>query len=121
MNSQIQKEMIDLEDKVSIGQILEVLKQYEGVIDQSEFMPLIERYLRTKDTEMRGFLLSRLVERLERATSEALLNTVPNTEEDHKPRGEFVIGEVIDKQGKIGPFTLSREDLNRNVLIIASL
>ncbi|MGC8516877.1 MAG: ATP-binding protein [Candidatus Acidifodinimicrobium sp.] len=110
-----------MEDKASIGRVLEILEQYEGVIDRSEFTPLIERYLRTKDTEMRSFLLSRLIEMLERATSEALLNTVPNAEEDHKPRGEFVIGEVINKHGKIEPFTLSREDLNRNVLIIASV
>jgi len=121
MNFQIQKEMIDLEDKVSIGQILEVLKQYDGVIDQSEFMPLIERYLRTKDTEMRSFLLSRLIEKLERATSKALLNIVSDVTEDYKPRGEFVVGEMINKQGKIEPFTLSRDDLNRNVLIVASV
>ncbi len=114
--------MIYLERNISIEQIINVLKQYEGLIDLSNFTPLIDRYLKTKDGEMREFLLSRISERLEKAMSDVLAGRATQAEgEEPSEEGEFVIGEAVDSRGRIQPLRLSRDNLNKNILIIASV
>ncbi|MEM3190883.1 MAG: DUF87 domain-containing protein [Candidatus Parvarchaeota archaeon] len=110
-----------MDRRMPIEQVISLLRQYSGIIDISSLQPMIERYLRTKDTEMRDFLLSRINERLDRSMSEVLMSSAEEPGEAAAEEGEFVIGHTTGRAGEIKPFKLSRDDLNRNILIAASV
>lgn len=99
--------------------MLEKLRVLREVADTSKIDNLIARLSKTKDPEMQAFLLSNIESEFQR-----LLERFPvsdpffplvKTKEDG-----LEIGNLIYKDQRIGRFSLSIEDLNRNILIVGS-
>ena len=99
--------------------MLEKLRFLREITDTSKIDSLILRLSKTKEPEMQAFLLSKITsefKRLEEAfpISDSSFPLVKRKEEG------LEIGNLIYKDQNIGRFSLSIEDLNRNMLIVGS-
>ncbi len=107
-----------------INSILEALQKFERVTDVSSTYALLDRYLKTTNFGMQVFLLTQLLKRINKLKLEfpiAELFTrgdIPSFDDD--PSAEFPIGDLILSSSIAKRYSISREDLNRSILISGS-
>ncbi len=99
--------------------MIEKLRFLREITDTRSVENLISRLSKTKDQEMQVFLLSKIKEEFEKLQSifpisDPLFPLVKRKE------GGFEVGNLIYKDQIIGRFSLSTDDLNRNILIVGS-
>ena len=99
--------------------MVEKLRFLREVADTKNIENLIKRLSKTKDPEMQAFLLSKITGEFEKLqalfpVSDPLSPLVKRKE------GGFEVGNLIYKDQNIGRFSLSIDDLNRNILIVGS-
>ena len=97
----------------------EKLAILRGLTDTSFLEKLVTRLGKTKDKEVQGFLLSKI--RLEYQRLEANFPAIdPSFPVIKSKEGILNVGEILYNGQVISRFSLSLEDINRNMLIIGS-
>ena len=99
--------------------MVEKLRFLREITDTRNIESLIARLSKTKDLEMQTFLLSKITGEFQKLqavfpVSDPLFPLVKRKEEG------IEVGNLIYKDQNIGRFSLSIEDLNRNILIVGS-
>ncbi len=104
------------------GNLEEILKKIEILrkfTDTSKIDRFISRLQKTTDLEMQIFFLSKIYDEFDK-----LQTIFPDVDENFplvkEINGSISIGDLVYNQRVIGRFSLSKEDLNRNILIIGS-
>ncbi|MGC8533375.1 MAG: ATP-binding protein [Candidatus Parvarchaeum sp.] len=103
----------------TIEEIVEKLHLLREFVDTHGLEELIARLSKTKDMEMQAFLLSKIKSEFQKLEasfpiSDPLFPIVKRSENG------LDIGDLIYKDQKIGRFSLSIENLNRNILVVGS-
>lgn len=107
-----------MEAEQDFVKILERLSKLKDITDTSFVEDLINRLSKTRDGDMQRFLLSKIYKEYQKIES-----NLPNLDDTYpvvKNRDGIEIGDISYKNQKIGRFSLSVDDLNRNVLIVGS-
>lgn len=102
-----------------LQEIVEKLRFLKEFTDVKNIENFIARLNKTKDPEMQAFLLSKITSEFQRLEAMFPVSD-PSFPAIKIKEGGLEIGDLIYKGQKIGRFSLSVEDLNRNVLIIGS-
>ncbi|EFD92876.1 MAG: hypothetical protein BJBARM5_0382 [Candidatus Parvarchaeum acidophilus ARMAN-5] len=101
-----------------LGKILQGLDKLRTRVDTSFIEGLIARLSKTADKEMQRFLILKIIQEYER-----LEQLFPNLDASYpliKVKEGIEVGNLLYKGQPISRFSLSVEDLNRNVLVIGS-
>ncbi len=97
------------------------IEKYSHFTDVTVLNELFARFLKTVDLNMQAFLLSRITSELNTLRIKfpmAELMQAPPTID--LPKGGIEIGDISFEGVPLGRFSISRDDINRNMLIIAS-
>ena len=103
----------------TLQEMIEKLHFLREVTDTSKIDNLILRLNKTKDLEMQAYLLSKITNEFKRL-EETFPVSDPSFPIIKRKEGGFEVGNLIYKDQKLGRFSLSVEDLNRNILIVGS-
>ena len=103
----------------TLQEMIEKLHFLREVTDTSKIDNLILRLNKTKDLEMQTYLLSKIANEFKRL-EETFPVSDPSFPIIKRKEGGVEVGNLIYKDQNIGRFSLSVEDLNRNVLIVGS-
>jgi hypothetical protein len=111
---------------MSIDKALEeaVLKvnRYGRLTDVSNITAMLERVAKTADFEMKAFLLQRVFSMLNALESRFPLADAMEEPPEIRPMpGNISLGSIVDGAGGSIDFKLSKEDLNKNILIAAAV
>ncbi|MEM0143697.1 MAG: DUF87 domain-containing protein, partial [Candidatus Parvarchaeum sp.] len=98
--------------------MLEKLRFLREITDTHNIDNLIIRLNKTKDVEIQGFLLSKIKSEFQKLEA-AFPISDPSFPLIRQKEG-LEVGNLIYKEQNIGRFSLSLDDLNRNILIIGS-
>ena len=113
---------MESQEEPVIENLLKKLEIYKDLDDTSGIRCLVERYVKTRDFATRFFLLKQAFHRLN-----SLRTKFPLAEfTEKKPvirqsNGGIKIGSIIIGGLPYGEFTMTKEDLNKNVLVTASV
>ncbi len=103
----------------TIEGMVEKLRFLREITDTSKIDNLILRLSKTKEPEMQAFLLSKITSEFQRL-EEMFPVSDPSFPLIKRREAGIEIGNLIYKDQNIGRFSLSTEDLNRNMLIVGS-
>ncbi len=103
----------------TIEGMLEKLRFLREITDTNKIDNLILRLSKTKEPEMQAFLLSKITSEFQRLV-EMFPISDPSFPLVKRKEAGLEIGNLIYKDQNIGRFSLSVEDLNRNLLIVGS-
>jgi hypothetical protein len=108
-------------DKIVI-KIISRLEKYEKFTDVSNIRHLLERYFKTYDVYTKAFLMTRIFYKLQ--TIQRKFPMIDFSEEPPKINdvsGKIKIGNVLLNKVPYLDFKLSKKDLNKNILVAASV
>ncbi len=100
-----------------INQLVDELNQYENKIDTSKIKGLIQRYLLTRDEEMKRFLFNQIIYQVENIRRNLVLSTISKKDNNQIKKNGIKVGKL---NGSIDYF-ISELDINRNILITGSV